>query len=150
MLFYPDSFICPRKSEFCLLTTCRKIHSAPSRVLATAVDFGVTGNLKIHSLNSDWRGQRENLQLWSTKNSTYSLGWPSFFFMWKTWRYWWRLPWMPAVLHRARLSSPISFTWAIELPKAGIVETSLMDVWSCWGMLYATSVAKYKGATFFL
>lgn len=81
MLLYPDSFICPGKSEFCLLTTRRKIHSAPSRVLATAVDFGVTGNLKIYSLNSDWRGQRGNLQLWSTKNSTYSLEWQSFFYV---------------------------------------------------------------------
>lgn len=57
---------------------------------------------------------------------------------------------MPKVLHRARLSSPISFSGTVELPKAGIVGTSLMGVWSYWGVLYTTRAAKDMRATFFL
>lgn len=54
----------------------------------------------------------------------------------------------------AHLSSPTSFSWAVELPKAGIVGTSLRAVWSYWTMLQTTSIAEYTvrfstWATFF-
>lgn len=58
---------------------------------------------------------------------------------------------MPTVLHRAHLSIPISFSGAVELPKAGIVGTSLMGVWSYLGyVIYDQGSQVYGGYTFSL
>lgn len=53
------------------------------------------------------------------------------------------------MLNRACLSSPISFSGAVELSKAGIVGISLTGPWSYWGMLDTTRTANYTRATFF-